>query len=75
MNLLKIIYMGEQAEYNWILFRHIAATVVAKNCKNEDELKEFTRHKSNKGLEPYKHLIEEEDKKQIQEKATAFFND
>jgi len=57
------------------LFRHTAATIVAKNCKNEDELKEFTRHKSNKGLEPYKHLIEEEDKKQIQEKATAFFND
>ena len=67
--------MVEQAEYNWILFRHTAATVVAKNCKNQDELKEFTRHKSDKGLEPYKHLIEEEDKKQIQEKATAFFND
>ncbi len=55
--------------------RHTAATVVAKNCKNQDELKEFTRHKSDKGLEPYKHHIQEEDKKQIQEKATAFFND
>ncbi|MDA8857670.1 hypothetical protein N9I67_02440 [Gammaproteobacteria bacterium] len=50
---------------------HTAATVVAKNCKNKNELKAFARHKSDAGLKRYIHLIEE-DKKRIQELSTKW---
>ena len=47
--------------------RHTAITNVAKNCRNREELKSFSRHKSELGLKPYLHLIEEKDKRQIAE--------
>ena len=33
--------------------RHTATTNVARHCKNREELKAFTRHKSEAGLKPY----------------------
>ena len=52
--------------------RHTAITNVARHCKDRDELKAFSRHKSDAGLKPYIHLIEEEDKKRIQELSTKW---
>lgn len=53
-------------------FKHTATTNVAKHCKNREELKAFTRHKSDAGLKPYLHLIEEEDNKRIAELSTSW---
>lgn len=52
--------------------RHTATTNVARHCKNREELKAFTRHKSDAGLKRYIHLIEEEDRKRIQELSTKW---
>ena len=52
--------------------RHTAITNVARHCKQREELKAFSRHKSDAGLKPYLHLIEEEDKKRIQELSTKW---
>jgi integrase len=54
--------------------RHTATTNVARHCKNREELKAFTRHKSDAGLKPYLHLIEEEDRKRIQELSTKWLS-
>ena len=53
-------------------FKHTATTNVARNCGNREELKAFTRHKTDAGLKPYLHLIEEEDKKRIAELSTSW---
>ena len=52
--------------------RHTAITNVARHCKQREELKAFSRHKSDAGLKPYLHLIEEEDRKRIQELSTKW---
>lgn len=53
--------------------RHTASTNVAKQCRGREELKAFTRHKSDISLERYIHLVEE-DRKRIQEHSTKWLS-
>jgi len=52
--------------------KHTATTNVARNCGNREELKAFTRHKTDTGLRPYLHLIEDGDRKRIAELSTSW---
>lgn len=50
--------------------RHTAITNVASNSQNTAEIKTFSRHKSDVSLKRYVHLIDEQKRKEIAERAT-----
>ena len=66
----KVRKVAEIDNFDIHSFKHTATTNVAKHVRNREELKAFTRHKSDLALKHYVHLIEEEDKKRIAELST-----